>query len=144
MRPVILTIILLLCSACLFGQTSRSGDIEFHIDSLIDNMPGETPSGLYQQPGAASRATWRVIIQNILAGTYSVADSAASTLDYEVCQFTDTVATPDKMYYVLQRKTTATARFWGTFVFNPAPYRPALVIQCAHPLHDLNTGQVGL
>jgi hypothetical protein len=79
----------------------------------------------------------------MLAETYHVADSLAGTIEYQIVQFTDTVATPDKVYYLLERKSTSTSRYWGTYVFNPAPFRPTLVIQCPHPLHDSRTGQQG-
>ncbi len=133
----------LLISAGLSGQVVVNGDITEHIDSLIGVIPDATPSGLYLQPGASSRTLWRSIIQNILNGNYAVADSLGESIEYQVTAFTDTVATPDKLYYILERQATSASRYWGTFVFNPSPWRPTLVIQCPHPLHDRKTGQQG-
>ncbi|MBN2226149.1 MAG: hypothetical protein JW763_02175 [candidate division Zixibacteria bacterium] len=125
------------------AQVPISGDITAHMDSIIIAIPDATPSGLYLQPGSTSRDLWRVIIQNILTGQYDVADSLAEDLDYRVVEFTNTAVTPNKVYYILERTPESTSRYWGTFVFNPAPDRCQIVIQCPHSVYDLNTGKQG-
>ncbi len=138
-----LLILILLLSASVSGQVVQSGDITAHVDSIISSIPGSTPQGVYLQPGSSSRDTWRLIVQNILAEHYDVADSIAAGLSYQVVEFTDNSVSPDKVYYILERTPVSSSRYWGTFVFNPSAVRPNLVIECPHPLHDLHTGGQG-
>nr|MBN2278085.1 hypothetical protein [candidate division Zixibacteria bacterium] len=131
---------MMLLSTSLFGQVQISGDITAHMDSVINLAIGDTPQDLYAAPSAAQETTWRGIIQDILDGDYVSAHSGAGTLDYRVVEFTDVSS---KVFYILERTPSATSNFWGTFVFNPEPRRPNLVIQCPHPVQNLNTGNQG-
>ena len=122
------------------GQISQSGDLTAHLDSLIDDMPSSHGGGDYLQPNSTSRALWREIIDHILAGEYADAHTKALTRNYQVVEFMDT-ATPDSpMHVILERTSSSSSRYWGTFVYNPAPMRPHLFIQSPHPKFDSNTG----
>ncbi|MFH2036766.1 MAG: dockerin type I domain-containing protein [Candidatus Zixiibacteriota bacterium] len=123
-----------------YGQVALSGDLTTHIDSLIDEVPDESPANLYQEPGSTAQSTWRGIIQDMISGDFSSAHSAATSLDYRVVEFTDVSS---KVYYILERTSTSTTNYWGSYVFNPDPRRPHLVIQCPHPVDNLNTGNQG-
>lgn len=143
MKVVSTLLLLLMLASTSSAQVFQSGDITDHIDSIISVMPGATPEGLYLQPGTSSRSLWRSIIQAIMLGDYHAADTLGDAIEYQVVEFTDTSAAPDKVYYILERETTSTSRYWGTYVFNPDAARPTLAIQCPHPLHDLKTGNQG-
>lgn len=143
MKTLLTSLIILLLAAGGSAQVPLSGDFGDHIDSILASIPGATPEGLYLQPGAASRDIWRSIIQEIMANDYAAADSIGASINYRVVEFTDTSVSPSKVYYILERTPGSTSRYWGTFVFNPEPFRPTLVIECPHPLHDLNTGDQG-
>jgi hypothetical protein len=131
----------LMCGS-LSAQVSMTGDLTAHIDSIISTIPNETPANLYVEPTSTQRSTWRQIIDNILSGSYSTAHSTAGTLSYRLVAFSDNSASPAKLYYVLE-KTAAGSNHWGTYVFNPAPRRPKLVIQSPHPIDNINTGEQG-
>jgi len=135
--------VLLAAAPAASGQVVITGDLTAHVDSLISVMPGATPEGLYLQPSSATREIWRGVIQDILAGDYESAHTAAGNRSYRVVLFTDTQTHPDKLYIVLERTPEATAYYWGTFIFDPYPMRDNLVIQCPHALHDSNTGRQG-
>ncbi|GEM_PF-1891182 len=127
-----------------YSQVSASGDLTARIDSIIALIPGETPANLYVGPNSSQQTLWRSIIQDMLNADYSSAHSSASSIDYEVVAFTDNTQSPSKTFYILERKPTATSYYWGTFIFNPDARRPKLVIQCPHPVQNINTGYQGL
>jgi hypothetical protein len=133
--------LLLLCSS-LSAQVTISGDLTQHIDSIISTVPNDTPADVYVEPNSSERATWRQIIQNILDGQYATAHSTAGSISYRLVEFSDNAASPAKIYYVLE-KLAAGSNHWGTFVFNPEPRRPKLVIQCPHPVDNIHTGEEG-
>ena len=136
-------LILLLAGTEASSQVFMSGDLTAHIDSLVDAMPGATPSGLYLQPNSSSRDLWRSIIRDIMAGDYETAHSNALTKAYRVVVFTDTGDNPGRICILLERTPEATSRYWGTFVFDPSPVRGQLAIQCPHARYDSNTGKEG-
>jgi hypothetical protein len=127
-------------SASVQAQVTQSGDLSAHVDSIIAAMPTTYGGGDYLQPNAASRTLWREIIDHILSGEYANAHTKALTKNYQVVLFTDTASPNSPVHIVLERTTTSTSRYWGTFVFSALPLRPHLVIQSPHPRYDLNTG----
>ena len=143
MKMRYLVLALMLTASGAQSQVTMQGNLRSHIDSLIDNMPGATPAGLYLQPGASSRTTWRGIIQDILDASYESANASATSLEYRVVLFTDTTGSAPVTHCVLERTPTSTSRYWGTFVFNLSPRRPQLAILCPHPKYDSNTGKQG-
>ncbi len=136
-------IILILAGPKSGAQFALTGDLTAHIDSIVSAMPGATPAGMYLQPSSSSRTLWRDIIQDVLAGDYETANSNAATKNYRVVLFTDDADNPGRMCVILERTPASTSRYWGTFVFDPQPHRPQLVIQCPHGRYDSNTGKEG-
>ncbi len=139
---LLLAAILVLCGTA-NAQVSESGDLTGHIDVLISQIPDEFETDLYQEPTVSESNFWRSIIQDILAADYTAAHSKASTIDYQLVEYSDNAGSPAKVYYVLERAPGATTHYWGTFVFNPSPRRPKLIIQCPHQPNDRNTGKQG-
>jgi hypothetical protein len=144
MKSLISVLVLLITVTSIHGQITQTGDMTAHLDSIINLIPDATPSGLYLQPSSATQTAWRGIIRNILAGDYASAHTAASARSYQVVLFTDNNVHPGKSYVILERSSSATDRYWGTFVFDPYPIRDRLVIQCPHEGYDTNTGKQGL
>ncbi len=128
-----------------FAQINMSGNIETHVDSLINAMPtgSAADSNKYQIPSILDLATWSNTITKIAEGNYSAANDSASTIAYRIVKFTHTSSSPAITYYILE-KTAASINYWGTFVYNPSPKRGKLFIQSPHPLYDSNTGQQGI
>jgi len=141
--PLVMTLVVL-WPAGAQSQVLESGDLTDHIDTLIAGMPTTREGGDYLQPGQSSRTQWREIIDHILAGEYAEAHTKAQTMDYQVVLFTDMESAAQAVHVVLERTPESTAPYWGTFVFNTAPKRPHLVIECPHPRFDLNTGYQGI
>jgi hypothetical protein len=137
---ILATIWIILGAAGVQAQVTESGDLTAHVDSIIVNMPTTYGGGDYLQPNSASRALWREIVDHILAGEYADAHTKAQTKNYQVVLFTDTADEDSTVHIVLERTTSSTSRYWGTFVFNTSPLRSLLVIQSPHPRYDLNTG----
>jgi hypothetical protein len=144
MKSLISALVLLITVTSIHGQITQTGDMTAHLDSIINLIPDATPSGLYLQPSSATQTAWRGIIRNILAGDYVTAHAAASARSYQVVLFTDNDVHPGKTYVILERSSSATDRYWGTFIFDPFPVRDRLVIQCPHEGYDTNTGKQGL
>jgi hypothetical protein len=143
MKAIVVPLLLLVVAVNVQGQLVQTGDITAHVDSIINLIPDATPAGLYLQPSSATRTAWRGIIQDILAGDYAAAHSAAAARSYQVVLFTDNDVHPGKTYVILERTAAATDRWWGTYVFDATPVRDRLVIQCPHEGYDRNTGKQG-
>ncbi|MBN2226150.1 MAG: dockerin type I repeat-containing protein [candidate division Zixibacteria bacterium] len=139
----VLGIGLLMCGSAAFGQVSLSGDITAHVDSVINEIADETPHDLYSPLSASQQTLWRQMIQDIMAGDFASAHSSAITIDYRIAEYTDTESPTGKVYYILERTPGTSTNYWGTFIFNPEPRRPKLVIQCPHPLQNRNTANQG-
>ncbi|MFH2036764.1 MAG: T9SS type A sorting domain-containing protein [Candidatus Zixiibacteriota bacterium] len=138
------SLVISLMACCnIMAQTTIAGNLTTHMDSIISEIPGSTPEGLYLQPGTSSRDLWRTIIQNILAENYDLADNDAGLINYRVVEFLDITESPNHTYYILERTPESTSRYWGTFIFNPSPKIYRLVIQSPHPKYDRNTGYQG-
>ena len=143
MRTMIALVAVALLCGSVSAQVTQSGDLTAHIEDLIDLIPDEFETDLYQEPSVSERTLWRAIIQDILASDYSAAHSKATTIDYQLVEYSDNASSPAKIYYVLEREPGSTTHYWGTFVFNPNPRRPKLVIQAPHPPDDRNVGRQG-
>lgn len=141
---VIGTLLFLFAATAANAQVYQSGDLVAHIDAIVAAMPTAVDGGAYQQPNLASRLLWREIVDHILAGEYGPAHTDALTRSYQVVIWTDTATPGNPVHAILERTPEATARYWGTYVFNPAPSRPHLVVQCPHPVADTNTEYQGI
>ncbi|MBL4657140.1 MAG: hypothetical protein JKX73_04010, partial [Flavobacteriales bacterium] len=119
----------------LYGQ-DMSGNLELHIDSIIDNLPSNSGDN-YVEPTSAQRAYWSGLVSSILQGDYSMTDS----MNYRLIEFLDQGSS--ETYYILEEKSPR-PYYWGTYIFNPAPCRTKVVIQSPHPKYDFNTGKEGV
>ncbi len=126
----------------LSAQTTASGDIFSRISTTISNMPGDTGDD-YSSPSAAQLNTFNLILNDLINGNYADADLKAATVDYDIIAFTETTITPNPTYYIIE-KTTAGSNYWGTYIYNPNPCRPGIVIQSPHSKKDFNTGKQGI
>lgn len=141
---IIATLLSLLGAGGAAAQVYQSGDLAAHVDAIIGSMPTAVDGGDYLQPNLTSRQLWREIVDHILAGEYDLAHADALTRSYQVVVWTDTATAGNPVHVILERTPEATARFWGTYVFNTAPRRQHLVIQSPHPIYDTNTGYQGI
>ncbi|MFZ4619341.1 MAG: peptidoglycan DD-metalloendopeptidase family protein [Bacteroidota bacterium] len=145
LRYVIMMLLFVLVSAPVSAQVTMSGNIETHVDSLVDAMPtgAAADTNKYQVPSATALAAWGHCIEQIASGNYSAAQDTAATFSYRIVKFTHTSSSPNVVYYLLE-KTAAGTNYWGMFAYNPSPKRGKLFIQSPHPLYDSNTGQQGI
>ena len=121
-----------------FSQTD-SGDLEVYLNTKISNMPGETGND-YKVPTPDELTTWGAIINAILADDLTTARAQATTVNYQIVEYTNTSLSLNRIFYVLEEKSTQ-SNYWGTYVFSKTPDRNNLVLQSPHSSHDFNTGK---
>jgi hypothetical protein len=141
---VIGTLLILFAASAAHAQVYQSGDLLAHIDSINGAMPSAADGGDYLQPNLASRELWREMVDHLLAGEYGAAHTDALTKNYQVVLWTDTATPGNPVHAILERTAGSTSRYWGTYVFNTAPSRQHLVVQCPHPIADVNTEDQGI
>jgi hypothetical protein len=137
MQKTVTIIFLFINFLCLNAQTA-SGDIENYAESLINRIAGSSVSN-YIQPIAANLATWESIINFILSDNLTDARVNASSINYQITEFTDTSLSPNKIFYILEEKATQN-RYWGTYIFSKNPAINNLIIAAPHSKFDTNTG----
>jgi len=138
MKNIPFFLIFLFSSITVFAQ-SATGDIEDYVGNIIDNAPGSTGDN-YVIPSTTQINAWNSIINYLLADNIVDARSNATTLNYQVTEFTDTSIIPNQVFYVLEEKS-AQSYYWGTYVFSKTPTRNNLIIQAPHSKYDTNTGK---
>ncbi len=69
-------------------------------------MPASVDNNDYQTPSGANLTSWGNVIQDILDGNYSTANTAANAFGYTLYNLTDTSQTLDKTYYLLFKEYT--------------------------------------
>lgn len=141
MKKTYIILVLIIISKILQAQVSASGDLSTYVNSVITNLPGSSGND-YQNPIGTDLTNWGNVILNILQGNYSTAHTQATAIGYQILEYTDNSVTPNKLYYVLERKSSS-SNHWGIFIFNPNASRPKLMIQSPHPKYDSYTGQQG-
>lgn len=124
-----------------FSQ-SESGDIESYLSAILNTMPGDSGDD-YLVPTANNLTTWTAIVDAILAHDLTTARMSASSVNYEIIEYTNTSLTSDNVFYVLKEKT-AQSNYWGTYVFSKNPERNQLILQAPHSAYDFNTGKEGI
>ncbi len=127
-------------SFCLSSGQNITGSLDQHIDTIIDNMPGSSGND-FQEPLPGEVSTWTNTILYLLNNDAINAGINADSVGYEVVQYFDVNSA--RSYHILEEKQPHT-RYWGTYIFNPAPCRSTLVIQSPHPKYDTNTGYEGI
>ena len=138
MRNITFFLVYFFYSIALFAQ-SVTGNIEDYIGNIIDNSPGSTGDN-YVIPSTTQLNTWNTIIDFILADNLVDARSNATTINYQITEYTDISITPNQVFYILEEKSTQ-SYYWGTYVFSKTPIRNNLVIQAPHSKYDTNTGK---
>lgn len=137
MKKIILVIMILGASISINAQTS-TGDIQQYLNDYIESLPGDSGND-YSEPTGAELDTWESIIDYILENNISNARTTASSLNYQITEFTDTSLSSNQVFYILEEEE-AQEKYWGTYVFNPNPLRGNLVLQAPHSKFDTNTG----
>jgi hypothetical protein len=136
MKRLILCLMLLFCSISTFSQTD-SGDLEIYLNTLLDNMPGDSGNH-YQLPNASEMMIWQNCITNIVNNDLTTARSFADQVNYEIVVYTNTTETGGD-FWVLKEKDTS-SNYWGTYVFTQS-FATELVLQAPHSDFDFNTGK---
>ncbi|MEN8125693.1 MAG: T9SS type A sorting domain-containing protein [Bacteroidota bacterium] len=133
-----LTFTFLFLSSLIVAQ-SISGDLEDYMGNLIDNAPGSSGDD-YVIPNTNQLNTWNTVIDYILVNNLVDARSNASSINYQVTEFTDTSINPNQVFYILEEKSSQ-SYYWGTYIFSKTPIRNNLVIMAPHSKYDTNTGK---
>ncbi len=141
-RSATLIIAVLLCFTA-SAQVNKSTDLLKYVDTLITKIPKDTPHNIYVEPTSEQMNIWERTLNAMFAGNYGTAHAIADSIGYQVVSFMDTEPTPDKQYYILEKKDAGT-NYWGTVILNPNPLLQKLFIQSPHPLFDFNTGKQGI
>lgn len=133
-----ITSFFLLISSFVFAQTA-TGNIENYLGNIIDSAAGSSGDN-YVVPNTSQLNSWNTVIDFLLVENIGDARLNASSINYQVTEFTDTSITPSQVFYVLEEKSEQ-SNYWGTFVFSKTPTRNNLIIQAPHSQFDTNTGK---
>ena len=121
-----------------FSQTD-SGDLESYLTTKLSNIPGDSGNN-YTIPTNGNLTTWESVINAILNNDIVTARTHATTINYQIVEYTNTSLSMNRVFYVLEEKATQT-NYWGTFVFSKNPDRNNLILQAPHSAYDFNTGK---
>ena len=133
---------LLVFTSQAFSQTLITGNLTTYVDNFIAAMPSTYATNEYQAPSPVNLTTWGNIVSYMLQENYSSAQALADSIGYRIIKYTDNSVTPNKTYYILEKKSTST-NYWGMFIYNPTATRKRLFIQSPHPKFDTYTGKQG-
>lgn len=128
---------LLLISQSVFALQIQSGDL---LTELKQIDYGDKDENTWQEPDAATLATFGSVMDAFLAEDFNTADALASTIGYEVVEYNDTGRKPVREHYILREKNPLPSPSFfggGTYVLNPRGSQVA--IQAPHPISDLFT-----
>ena len=129
---------ILIISTSFFAQV-ETGNIEIYIGNIIDNAPGSSENN-YVVPSNTQLNTWNTVVDFVMADNLVDARSNASTINYQITEFTDTSVSLTQIFYVLE-ELSPQSNYWGTYVFSKTPIRDNLIIQAPHSNFDTNTGK---
>ncbi len=116
-------------------------EIERQKNLARDHFPKD--SATFVTPTADETADFSLMVQELLSGDLREAADSAAALDYELVEFHDT--NTGNVYYQLREQLDpqgSPTRGWGTYVVNLSSGAGGL-IEVPHPLHDLDTWDVG-
>jgi len=113
-----------------------SGDIEFYINSIIDNAPSSSGDD-YMAPSVSQMNTWDMAVSYILQEQINMAVMKVGEIGYQLTEFADT---SNQIFYILEKKNSA-SNYWGTYVFSKTPERENLILMAPHSKYDTNTGK---
>lgn len=129
-----------------------SGNLKTYV---LDWVAGEylpKDQDLYRVPTGQDINTWRQIIAAMQSGSLATAAGLAQGLapSYKVIKYTDTSASPSRLYYLLIEARVTTddiypyaSTGWGAYVFDPSPSSD-LAISIPHIKADLYTENEGI
>lgn len=140
MKNLFYFLILIMPFSHLHAQTTQSGDIVLHVNSIISSLPGASGND-YAEPNSAQLTNWESVLADIIAANYAAAATTAATLGYDLIEFSDN--TNSETYYILET-TSGGSNYWGTYVYNPTACRSELIVMSPHPKKDFNTGKQGI
>lgn len=115
----------------------ESGTIEYYVDDLVRNMPGED-SNEFNLPSSSDVSNWNTFFLEMAKENFAKAATLSTAVGYEVVKFTDLENT--NIYYIA-RRSSQSSNWWGTYFFNPRATRPNLVFEAPHAIKDFNTGK---
>lgn len=130
----------------------RSGNLKTYVlDWVVEEFLPKDQNG-YRVPTRQDLDTWRQAVAAIQNGSLATAASLVQGIapSYKVIKFTDTSASPPRLYYLLlEARVTADDIYpyastgWGAYAFDPAPARD-LAISVPHIRADANTEYQGV
>ncbi len=137
MNKFFVTLLCVISFQISLSQQIINGSISTRIDNIVAAMPGPG-TNQFQEPSTAQMTLWSTLIQDILARSYSKADSIAPFLGYKLYHYIDNSIVANKDYYLLE-KDSASSNYWGTYIFADTALRPFLCIEAPHAMADINT-----
>ena len=137
-KIAVFTFILALIFFNINAQTV-SGSLRNYLNIYLTSIAGSSGDD-YLQANSTELNTWNLTVEEILNQNIASAQTYASTINYKITEYIDTVDIPDQLYYILEEQNPKT-KYWGIFIFNSSPCRNNLVIQAPHPIYDINTGE---
>ncbi|TVZ54990.1 putative secreted protein (Por secretion system target) [Lutibacter sp. Hel_I_33_5] len=121
-----------------FSQTD-SGNLENYLHAKIAAMPGETGNN-FSIPTDNEVTSWTAMINSILSNDIATARTNATSVNYQIVEYTDTDIGNNDVFYVVEEKSPQ-SKYWGTFAFAKNAARPNLILQAPHSDFDFNTGK---
>ena len=121
--------------------SEESGDLLEAIAAIVAGMPPADSEG-FALPDITELAEWRSVVQAMIAGDFSRADSlvAADLPFYELVLFTDT-GFGDREYVML-REAAPVIKGWGALIANPGRWRE-VAIEVPHAIVAGSRGLCG-
>lgn len=118
---------------------TATGNLETYAANLINAFPGSSGNN-YNSPSNDELSKWTTIVNFILENKINDAVQQAGTIGYNITEFTDTSLTPNKVFYILEKKNTS-SNHWGVYMFSKTPTIDRLVLMAPHSKYDTNTGK---
>ncbi|CAA6812266.1 MAG: Glycosyl hydrolase family 26/Calx-beta domain, partial [uncultured Thiotrichaceae bacterium] len=137
---VLSIVIYLLSTLPSHALTQLSGDLESYL-TTIDY--GNASENTWVKPSGQQLLDFETMFLEFNAGNYDAAHQNASTLGYEVIEFTDN-DTSDAHYILKEINTPSQSAFMGGGTYVQLPTGRNAVLQVPHPSFDSNTAQQGI
>ena len=103
-KPTVVTLAVLLYTFSLAIESHAqdiTGSLEEHVDSIIDNLPGNSGDN-FVEPNTTQHISWEGMVVDILQGDYSAAADVADSLNYRIIQYLD--ASSSQLFHILEEK----------------------------------------
>lgn len=120
-----------------------AGPIDLRIPDESDVETYDPPTTVEDVPMNSEEATFRSMIQSVLAADLTQARTDAAVIGYELVTFTDQTNS-NKVHYVLRHDGVVdNPHHWGTYIFNASPSYANEQLSVPHPVHDSFTARQG-